>query len=127
MMVDDDELDLFATTQQLISGGICSQVATCGSARMALEKLQKLETPPALLLLDLSMPQLNGLDFLFHYGQLPADKTLGTSIVLLTGYAAYKPYLVNKALQYHNVVGYIEKPLLPAELFELVGQRQAAV
>lgn len=71
LLVDDDRTANFLHQLLLTSMGIAEQVLVAEDGQQALLTLAELSAPPALILLDLNMPVLNGLDFLTRYAQLP--------------------------------------------------------
>lgn len=64
LLVDDDEADIAVALFALEREGLAERTAVRRDGIEALEFLQDLQTPPRLILVDLRMPRLGGLDLL---------------------------------------------------------------
>lgn len=73
------------------------------------------QDPPDLILLDMSMPRLNGIDAIEHLRQDPAFKKV--LIVIMTGHSDLKMKESFKAL---GIIGIIHKPFSPGMLPERI-------
>lgn len=86
LLVDDDEADVLLTTQMLKRGKLLLEVKVANDGEEALELLKELiergESLPDLILLDINMPRLNGFDTLKRLRQEEALK--GIPVVMLT-------------------------------------------
>jgi CheY-like chemotaxis protein len=71
LLIDDDRTTNFLHKLLITNMGIAGQVLVAEDGQQALRTLTGASAPPALILLDLNMPVLNGLDFLTCYTQLP--------------------------------------------------------
>lgn len=71
LLVDDDRTANFLHKLLVRNMGIAGQVLVAEDGQQALLTLAEASFPPALILLDLNMPVLNGVDFLTRYAQLP--------------------------------------------------------
>src|SRR5262245_20153803 len=112
IMVVDDDPDILALLQlQLDHLGYAVTTVTSGS--QAVEKL--VTEPPALILLDLKLPRMTGLDVLRHVKQTSPEVT----VIVMTAYAT-----VEKAVEAmkEGAVDFLTKPLTPGHL-ELVVQK----
>jgi len=107
LIVEDEEILLAALKEELSSGGYDIEGAMDG-----VEGLEKVKTfKPELILLDLLMPKMDGLDVLKN---LRKNKpTSATPVLVLT--ASATPTTMEK-LKSLNVGGYIIKPFEPADL-----------
>ncbi len=74
--------------------------------------------PPDLLLLELKLPGLHGIELIKKLRQSPRTKDL--PVIVLTGY--YKGEKFQNAAKAHGVVHYLEKPLKASELFQAIRQ-----
>jgi len=83
LLVEDDAVDLLLIHRVFRTLGISNPVLEAPDGEAALQLLQKEGTPrPGLILLDLNMPRMNGLEFL---KQMKADPELHSiPVVILT-------------------------------------------
>jgi len=63
LLVDDDEVDIMAVSRALKELNVTNPVAVCRNGKEALQWL-KTHPKPGLVLLDLRMPVMDGLEFL---------------------------------------------------------------
>lgn len=87
LLVDDDDTTNFLNAHLLRSLGVTDQVLTARNGQEALDLLARHCTPPAiicptLVLLDLNMPVMGGIDFLEAYQ--PQPPTVPIRVVILT-------------------------------------------
>lgn len=81
LLVDDDEVDRMAVLRDLERAGMDAEVQVAVDGIDALETLERIPTPDVILL-DLNMPRLGGLEFL---ARLRADTERGrVPVVVLT-------------------------------------------
>lgn len=65
LLVEDDEVDVLTVRRALRDLGVENELMVAGDGEIALEMLRDPATPrPGLVLLDLNMPRVNGLEFL---------------------------------------------------------------
>jgi len=109
LLVDDDEVDREGIIRAFEKGGITNPIIVADDGLHALEILRGTATTPALsrpyiILLDLNMPRMNGLEFL---EELRNDPGLATSLVfMLTTSSAEADKLAAYA---YNIAGFITK------------------
>ncbi len=109
LLVDDDDVDIMSVRRALTDLGIDNPVVVAHDGLEALDCLRgengrEAVTPPYVILLDLNMPRMDGIEFL---SELRADKSLKHSIVfVLTTSSAQKDRVQAYA---HNVAGFITK------------------
>jgi CheY-like chemotaxis protein len=109
MIVDDDEIDVRAIQRGLVQQRIVNPVFVASDGLLGLEMLRGEQghpkiPQPALIVLDLNMPRMTGLEFL---EALRADPELANSIVfILTSSNADE----DKTAAYkHHIAGYVVK------------------
>ncbi len=118
LIVDDDPLILSLLTRALAGG---PEVVALLDAREALERLRQGERFD-LLLCDLMMPELSGMDF--HAALLAIDPALAGGAVFITG-GAFTPRARAFLARVGNTC--LEKPFDPQKLRRLVAARLGAV
>ncbi len=120
MVIDDDDVDAKAIERAFRKAKIANPIVRARSGVDALEilrgengkeKLQK----PYLLLVDLNMPRMNGIEFM---KEMRADKTIHTAVAfVLTTSKAQE----DKAASYeYNIAGYIVKEKVGEDFIKLV-------
>lgn len=109
LLVDDDDVDIMSICRALTAKGIENPLVVAHDGVEALECLrgengrERVE-PPFIILLDLNMPRMDGIEFL---GELRSDPALRHSVVyVLTTSSAQNDRLKAHA---HNVDGFITK------------------
>jgi CheY-like chemotaxis protein len=109
LLVDDDKVDVMAVRRAFRQLQITNPIIEAGNGMEALERLrgengyQKVPQP-ALVLLDLNMPCMNGIEFL---EELRSDPLLGRTIVFVMTTSSTKEDRART--QDKNVAGYILK------------------
>lgn len=86
LLVDDDSTNNFLNELLLKSLNVTERVLVAEDGTQALDLLATISNPdePALILLDVNMPGLNGIQFLEAYHQLPQAQRNATVIIMLT-------------------------------------------
>ncbi len=122
LLVEDDEVDVMKVKRAFKKNKSANPLYIAGNGLEALSMLRPQDgNPPVvpqqrrLILLDLNMPKMNGLEFLH---QLRADPHLmGTPVIVLTTSDEDK----DKVEAYHlNVAGYILKPVTFSKFTEVI-------
>lgn len=109
LVVEDSpqERDIFSTYLQFVGGRILEAANGQEGLRLAREHC------PDLILLDLTMPVMNGTEMVRRLKQDPS--TAGIPVVAVTGHC-----LSRESLEEQGFCGYLEKPLAPYRLLEEV-------
>jgi len=108
LLVDDDDVDVMNVQRAFKKANITNPLFVAGNGVEALEKLRNGSIPEhnRLVLLDLNMPKMNGIEFL---RELRKDAALAaTSVVVLTTSNEDKDKVEAYKL---NVAGYLLKPV----------------
>jgi CheY-like chemotaxis protein len=118
LLVDDEPATNYANERLLYQLGVAEEVLSVTSGEEALLLLQR-DPPfePTLLLLDVNMPGLNGIEFIEAFQRLPAFQQAATRIVLLTGGMASHDLLRVDDLP---ITGLVIKPLTREKVAELL-------
>ena len=112
LLVEDDEVDIMNVQRAFKKNNILNPLSLAHNGVEALDKLrgtngeQKITPVPRIILLDINMPKMNGLEFL---KELRADADLHTiSVFVMTTSNDDKDRF--EAYNY-NVAGYVIKPI----------------
>jgi CheY-like chemotaxis protein len=112
MVIDDSFPDRFIADKIIRRAGMAEQVLLHDSARSALDVLggmQQREEVPAVIFLDIRMPDMDGFDFLEAFGGLPDLVQQHTHVVMLSSSSFVDDRI--RAEAHACVRGYISKPL----------------
>lgn len=117
LLVEDDEIDVMNVKRAFDKNHITHPLFMAGNGLEALEKLRSGEVPPGrrIVLLDLNMPKMNGIEFLRELRNDPA--LAPTPVVVLTTSNNDRDKIDAFNL---NVAGYLVKPVTFAEFSELM-------
>jgi len=117
LVLDDEPFMLKLLGQMLTSLGYVS-VATCDSGRTALGFVDSADSRPDLILLDINMPDMDGVEFVRH---LVEHHYLG-SLILVSGENERMLQSVGKLVRAHKItgLGHLSKPVTPERLAVLI-------
>jgi CheY-like chemotaxis protein len=117
VIVDDDEIDVMNVKRAFEKANICSDVFVASDGVEGLELLRSGSVPKQrrMVLLDINMPRMNGIEFL---RELRADPSLSaTPVVVFT--TSNDERDVSEAYR-HHVAGYMLKPVSFDSVIELM-------
>ncbi|WP_347159811.1 response regulator [Pontibacter chitinilyticus] len=118
LIIDDDQINNLFSQIVLEDANISDLISVCQSVPEALEFLYNITSNsdtlfPDMILLDISMPTLDGFDFLDSYYALGYHTRYQTFISMFTTFKEQEFRV--RLEQYEVVVGFINKPLsMPA-------------
>ena len=117
LLVDDDAFILKILTKMLHNQGIMS-VDACDNGSDALAKIEQADTRPDLVLLDLNMPNMDGIEFVRHL----VERKYPGSLVLVSGEDERMLKTAEKLVHAHQIpmLGYLHKPVSPDKLTEII-------
>ena len=118
LLVDDDPTNNFLNQRLLKRLDVADEVVVAEIGQDALALLQladnaALPSFPSLILLDIQMPIMNGIEFLQAYELLPAAWRRNTTVVMLSTSVDARDL---SQLETLPVTGRISKPLTPEKL-----------
>lgn len=113
LLVDDNEMFRFLNGKILEKSGLTERVESTHSAREALAMLREMADAicalPDVVILDLMMPDMDGLEFIQQFSLLPETVTNNVKIALLSSYISPEDKALS--LSYDAVIDVIDKPL----------------
>lgn len=117
LILDDDTFMLKLLTRMLAKLGY-SAVTTCDNGSDALRKIDQIDTRPELILLDLNMPDMDGIEFVRYL----VDRDYRGKLILVSGEDERMLRTAEKLVQAHKIpmLGYLHKPVDPNKLSEIL-------
>ncbi|MCP2042202.1 response regulator [Pontibacter sp. HSC-36F09] len=111
LLVEDDYLDIMNVERELKKIGITHPTHVARNGREALDMLRgtgvpKISPAPSVILLDINMPRMNGLEFLAELRHEPEFSHIPVFIMTTSNEETDR-----MAAQKLNVAGYIVKPM----------------
>lgn len=111
LIVEDSEIDQYLAKYMIEKFYTDINVLQAYDGEEAISLLKSLSQQPKLILLDINMPRMNGLEFLDEYEASQIDKT---TVVMLT--SSFQNSDKNKCMAHTTVKKYLHKPLDITEL-----------
>ncbi|SFU44375.1 response regulator receiver modulated diguanylate phosphodiesterase [Nitrosomonas eutropha] len=113
LILDDDPFILKLLARMLVNLGFPS-VDCCENGVDALKLLDDAATRPDLILLDLNMPGMDGIEFVRHL----VERKFTGSLILVSGEDERMLKTTEKLVQAHKIpiLGYLQKPVQPEAL-----------
>ncbi|MGB5104311.1 MAG: EAL domain-containing response regulator [Steroidobacteraceae bacterium] len=123
LAVDDEPFTLLLLGRVLANLGFKS-VTTCESGRRAIEVLDSPGAAVDLILLDLNMPEMDGIEFVRKL----VERRYAGGIVLLSGEDEATLQAAETLIQAHHLraIGHLQKPVRPVDLGALLAQWRPA-
>jgi CheY-like chemotaxis protein len=116
MLVEDDQIDVMTVKRAFKEISITNPVIVCGNGIEALDYLRKPENKiPGIILLDLNMPKMNGIEFLTEIKQDQKLKLI--PVVVLTTSKEEQDKVETYKL---GVAGYMIKPVDYLQFVEVI-------
>lgn len=119
LAVDDEPFALLLLGRVLANLGFAS-VTTCDSGRRAIEVLDGPGAAVDLILLDLNMPEMDGIEFVRKL----VERRYAGGIVLLSGEDEATRQAAETLIQAHHLraIGHLQKPVSPGDLGALLAR-----
>jgi EAL domain-containing protein (putative c-di-GMP-specific phosphodiesterase class I)/FixJ family two-component response regulator len=118
ILVLDDEPFMLKLLGRVLANLGFSQVTTCDSGRAALESFDSPNNPPDLILLDLNMPEMDGIEFMRRL----VERRYTGSLILVSSEDERMLQTAEKLVRAHKIsaLGHLRKPVKPEELSALL-------
>ena len=122
ILVLDDESFMLKLLNRILSNLGYGSITLCDSGRAALEKIANADadTVPNVILLDLNMPEMDGIEFVRHL----VDLHYPGSLILVSGEDERILQTTEKLVRAHKIpiLGYLHKPVKPDALAAMLGK-----
>ena len=116
LVVDDDNICNFLTVRALKKANIKGDIDVVLNGLEAINRLKENNTFPDLILLDINMPVMDGIDFLRQYKSEGFEGK--TKIAMYT--SSIREIDKFKALEYEDVFDFIHKPISYEKLVNII-------
>jgi CheY-like chemotaxis protein len=121
-LVDDDDIFVFLTKKVVEQTKLVDLIKVFGNGLDALNFLKEnrhnIDILPEIILLDLSMPIMNGWQFLEEYAKL--NPTIGKKITIYICSSSISHDDITRAKAINEVSDYIIKPITKNKLIDLI-------
>src|SRR3989338_9230356 len=117
LVLDDDQFTLKLLARMLENSGYTT-VSICDNGRASLESVDRPGAQPDVILLDLNMPEMDGVEFVRHL----AEHRYTGSLILFSGEDEQMLRSAEKLVRAHKipVLGHLRKPVNPEALAGLL-------
>lgn len=118
ILVLDDESFMLKLLSRILSNLGFTSIILCDSGSAALEQLAGKDAGPNLILLDLNMPEMDGIEFVRHL----VERHYTGSLILISGEDERMLQTAEKLVQAHKIqiLGHLHKPVKPEVLSVLL-------
>lgn len=121
-LIDDDKLFIFLTKKTIQSTTFAVNVKEFGDGQEAIDYLEDIggnpELLPDMIFLDLSMPVMDGWDFINEFTKLAAGFKNKPKLYIFS--SSISPHDIERAKQYDVVADFLIKPLSKEKIIELL-------
>lgn len=122
LLIDDDQVYLFAATKTIEATGLAGNVEVCTNGLDALEYLKKIigtsAKLPDVIFIDINMPVMDGWEFLEEYKTLSKDIASPIKIYILSSSVDKNDIMRSK--EFNSVIDYVVKPVYKEKFSEIL-------
>jgi CheY-like chemotaxis protein len=122
LLIDDDQVYLFAATKTIEATGLAGTVDVCTNGLDALEYLNRIISSsgklPDVIFIDINMPVMDGWEFLEEYKTLSAHINNNIKIYILSSSVDKNDIMRSK--EYNSVIEYVVKPVYKEKFSEIL-------
>lgn len=115
LLVDDDEVDTLRLQRAFCVRGVRHPIITASTGVEALARLEEQGRPPAFVLLDLNMPEMDGFELLAEL----RDQAIRKSVPVVVLTTSADPRDIRRSYEL-GVAGYFVKPITGEEFMGVV-------
>ena len=130
IVIDDSELDCFVIQKVIEHTDNSLSIKTYQDAQQALDAIRNNSEnaeQPAVILLDLQMPDMNGFEFVEEFEKFPPEIKNNYSIIILSIISSERDHIdVRRKFTSDKVNSVIEKPLTTEKLFSVLSRLRSA-
>jgi EAL domain-containing protein (putative c-di-GMP-specific phosphodiesterase class I)/AmiR/NasT family two-component response regulator len=118
ILILDDEPFMVKMLEHMLTSLGFNQLTSYDNGKMALASLDSSNSQPDVILLDLNMPEMDGIEFVRHL----VGKSYSGSIILVSGEDTRLMQTVERLVSVHKIpmLGYLKKPINPEKLSALL-------
>ena len=114
LLIDDGVIDNYIFETLLKRTGKEISTTVCANGKIAIDKLEKIKKDdnavlPEYIIVDITMPTMDGWEFLKEYKRLDIDPALNSKVYILTSSIFKTDY--NRSQGYPFISGFIVKPI----------------
>lgn len=120
--IEDDPIFVFVSRKLILEEKFCKTLKVFENGKLAIEDLMDIANGegqlPSIIFLDLTMPVMNGWEFLASYQAAPITSKNKIKIIVMS--SSINPLEIDLIKSYPIVEDYIVKPLTPADLNKII-------
>ena len=120
--IDDDPIYVFISKKIIVEQNFCKNFKVFENGKSAIEAIVDSETTkqklPNIIFLDLTMPIMNGWEFLESFQASPIENKETIKIIVMS--SSINPLEIDMIKSYPIVSDYIVKPITPADLAKIL-------
>jgi CheY-like chemotaxis protein len=128
IVIDDSELDCFVIQKVIEHTENTLGIKTYQNAQQALDVIRNENAKqPAIILLDLQMPDMSGFEFVEEFEKFPPEIKNNYRIVILSIISSERDHIdLRRKFASDKVNSVIEKPLTTEKLFSVLSRLRSA-